>query len=523
MNIKSILLLLSLFYLPTNAQQRTISVDVNKVKGELSPSYLYCIGAGRANEGLRADWQAQLKEVQQEIGFKYIRFHGILSDDMGVYFEDQAGTPIYNWQYVDRLYDFLLTQNIKPIVELSFMPSALASDDKTVFWWKGNVTPPKDYAKWNGLITAFVKHLEERYGKEEVKTWLFELWNEPNHPAFFISNNIEFPNKLDAYMKLYSETAKAVKLVSTDYKVGGPATSGTAWISDFIELCVANNWSVDFVSTHAYGVKGDGLDEFGTKKLILRPDLDVLPSRVANSKQDILKSPRPDLPLHFTEWNTSYSPADLIHDTYFNAAYILNVLKKSENEATSMSYWTFTDIFEEAGPPKTPFHGGFGLINLQDIKKPSYFAYEFLAGLGNKELTTDDQSAIVCKDDKGNVQALFWNLTNIDFKGSYNNEYFGKEVPANSIGDVTLKVNNLQPGTYNVQVYQTGYLVNDAYTKYIQMGSPSQITKAQEKQLKEASENNPVEELTVTIKDGKFAKTLKIKENDVFFMTMTKM
>jgi xylan 1,4-beta-xylosidase len=521
MKIK-IIILLTFFYLSTNAQQRNISVDVNKVKGELSQSYLYCVGAGRANEGLRADWQAQLKEVQEKIGFKYIRFHGIFADDMGVYFEDKAGKSIYNWQYIDKLYDFLQSVNIKPIVELSFMPSALASEDKTVFWWKGNVTPPKDYAKWNALITAFVKHLEERYGKEEVKTWLFEVWNEPNHPSFFKPNTVEFPNKIDAYMKLYSETAKAIKLVSKDYKVGGPATSGTAWVSDFIKLCVENSYPVDFVTTHAYGVKGNGLDEFGTQKLILLPDLNVLPSRVAKSKNDIARSPSPNLPLHFTEWNTSYSPLDLIHDTYFNAPYILNVLKKTDKDATSMSYWTFTDIFEETGPPHTPFHGGFGLINLQDIKKPSYYAYEFLGGLGNKELKTDDESAIICKDDKDNVQALFWNLTNIDFKGSYNNEYFSKVVPANPAGEVTFKVENLKSGTYKVQIYQTGYQVNDAYTKYIQMGSPSQITKAQEKILKDASDNKPVEEFNVTVKDGKFAKTLRIRENDVFFITMTK-
>lgn len=521
MNIK-IIIVLALACFSANAQQRTISVDVNKVKGELSETYLYCVGAGRANEGLRADWQAQLKGVQEKVGFKYIRFHGIFADDMGVYFEDKTGTPIYNWQYIDKLYDFLQTVNIKPIVELSFMPSALASGNETVFWWKGNVTPPKDYAKWNGLIIAFVKHLEERYGKEEVKTWPFEVWNEPNHESFFVPSKVEFPNKIDAYMKLYSETAKAIKSVSTDYLVGGPATSGTAWVSDFIKLCTANNWPVDFVSTHAYGVKGGGLDEFGTKKLTLNPDLDILPTRVAKSKKDITTSQLPNLPLHFTEWNTSYSPLDLIHDTYFNAPYILNVLKKTEKSATSMSYWTFTDIFEEAGTPKTPFHGGFGLINLQDIKKPSYFAYEFLGGLGNKELTTTDDSAIICKDDKGNVQALFWNLTNIDFKGSHNNKFFSEVVPTKSAGEVTLNVTNLKAGKYKVQVYQTGYLVNDAYSKYIQMGSPSQITKAQEKQLKEASENKPVEVVTVTVKDGKFDKTLKIKENDVFFMTMTK-
>lgn len=521
MKIK-IILLVSLVYFSTNAQQRTISVDVNKVKGQLSESHLYCIGAGRANEGLRADWQAQLKEVQNKIGFKYIRFHGILEDDMGVYFEDHAGNPIYNWQYVDKLYDFLLSVNMKPIVELSFMPTALASEDKTVFWWKGNVTPPKDYNKWSDLITAFVAHLEERYGKDEVKTWLFEVWNEPDHRSFFKPNEIEWPNKIDAYMKLYGETAKAIKKVSDYYKVGGPATSGANWVSEFIQSCADNNYPVDFVSTHEYGVEGDGLDEFGTKKIILISDLNFVPNKVAISRDKITSSPRPNLPLHFTEWNTSYSPLDLIHDTYFNAPFILNVLKKTEKNATSMSYWTFTDIFEEKGPPHTPFHGGFGLINLQDIKKPSYYAYEFLSSLGKNELETNDESAMVCKDDQGNVQALFWNLTNVDYQGKHNKEYFSKIIPSYSVGEVTLNVNNLKIGKYKVSVHQTGYLVNDPYTKYMQMGSPSQITKAQEKELKEASANKPVEESIVEITDGKFSKTINIRENDVFFITVTK-
>ena len=144
------------------------------------------MGAGRANEGLRADWQKQLKQVKDELGFKYIRMHGLLHDDMGVYFEDKAGNPVYNFQYIDVLYDFLLSVGIKPFVELSFMPQALASGEKTVFWWKANVTPPKSYEKWARLIEALTNHFTERYGKDEVKTWYFEVWNEPNHAGILV-------------------------------------------------------------------------------------------------------------------------------------------------------------------------------------------------------------------------------------------------------------------------------------------------------------------------------------------------
>ena len=206
-----------------DARVRTITVDVNAVQGPLDTSFKECIGAGRANEGLRADWQDQLREAQRECGFKYIRMHGLLTDDMGVYKEDAHGNPIYNWQYIDRLYDFLLSIDMKPFVELSFMPKDLASGSKTVFWWKGNVTPPKSYDKWADLIRHLVTHFQERYGHDEVKTWYFEVWNEPDlHDGFWTGTR-------EDYFKLYDVTAKAIKSVSPDYRVGGPATAMGQW------------------------------------------------------------------------------------------------------------------------------------------------------------------------------------------------------------------------------------------------------------------------------------------------------
>src|SRR3984885_9851253 len=156
---------------------RDISADWQDVKGPTSQLFHECIGAGRAAEGLRAEWLNQLKMCQDEIGFTYIRFHGLLTDDMGVYSEHN-GQPQHNWQYIDQLYDSLLALNIKPFVELSFMPSALASGSKTIFWWKANVTPPKSYDKWDDLIKALAQHFTDRYGADEVKQWYFEVWNE---------------------------------------------------------------------------------------------------------------------------------------------------------------------------------------------------------------------------------------------------------------------------------------------------------------------------------------------------------
>jgi len=168
------------FSLQAQVTTRVINVDVNEISGNRSSVFQECIGAGRANEGLRADWQQQLALVQKEIGFKYIRFHGLLNDDMNVFSISKTGQPVYNWQYIDKLYDYLLSIHLKPFVELSFMPADLASGTKTVFWWKANVTKPKSYVQWDELIRQLVMHLQERYGKTELEHWYFEVWNEPN-------------------------------------------------------------------------------------------------------------------------------------------------------------------------------------------------------------------------------------------------------------------------------------------------------------------------------------------------------
>src|SRR5476651_2447256 len=428
-----------LLQLNVGLAQRTINIDANNVKQKLNNSFNFCVGAGRANEGLRADWQRQLQEVKKELGFRYIRFHGLLSDDMGVYREDKAGNAVYNWQYIDELYDFLLSIHVRPFVELGFMPNALASGKQTVFWWKGNITPPKDYAKWDALIKALVSHWTERYGAAEVKQWYFEVWNEPNLKNLFFSGDQR------EYFKLYKETANTIKSVSVDYKVGGPATAGNAWIPETIKFCVDNKVPIDFISTHTYGVKEGFLDETGEKGTIVSKDKDAVWGDMKRSRAQIDASAMPKLELHYTEWSASYTPADPIHDSYHEAAYVLNKIKNAGPYVNSMSYWTFTDIFEEAGPRATPFHGGFGLMNYQDIKKPAYYAFRFLNQLGDKELANADGASIATKDDKGNMQLLLWDFTITHPGDSVNDQNFYKrDLPAKAAASVTLNIKNVK-------------------------------------------------------------------------------
>jgi xylan 1,4-beta-xylosidase len=498
--------------------QRTVEVNMNKIKGKLPESISLCVGAGRANEGLRADWQKQLKIAHDECGFRYLRFHGLLSDDMGVYFEDKNGKPIYNWQYIDQLFDYLQQIGMKPFVEIGFMPGALASGKETIFWWKGNVTPPKDYQKWDDLIRALVSHWTERYGQKEVASWYFEVWNEPNLKGGF------FTGTQQDYFKLYKETAGAIKSVSANYRVGGPATAGNAWIPEMIDFCVKQNVPLDFISTHDYGVKQGFLDVTGNVGTILSPERNHIADDMLGSKRRIQNSALPNLELHYTEWSASYTPSDPIHDNYHEAAYILNTVKKAAPVVNSMSYWTFTDIFEEAGPRTTPFHGGFGLINYEDIKKPAFYAFKYLHELGATELLTKDSSAIVCKDDKGNLQALIWDFT-IDHPGdTVNNQVFYKrDLPAKTLPPVKLLAAGLKPGKYMLRIYQTGYGVNDPYFTYLKLGSPGQLTREQVLLIKRQNSDKPAEQMTISINSsGRFEKQLPFRQNDVFLLTLAR-
>lgn len=507
----------------TNRKQgisnRVINIDFTSEKGPLNSMFKECIGAGRANEGLRADWQQQLTYVKKECGFKYIRMHGLLTDDMGVYKEDKNGKPEYNYMYIDVLFDFLQSIGMKPFVELGFMPQALASGDKTIFWWRGNVTPPKDYEKWGALIRNLTEHFTERYGAEEVKTWYFEVWNEPNlSPGFWSGTQAE-------YFNLYKYSAIAVKSVNPAYRVGGPGTAGAAWEPEMIDFCAKNNLPIDFISTHSYGVKQGFLDEHGNGGTILDKNPMSVSGDVLQSRKEISNSSKPNLELHYTEWSASYTPSDPIHDSYHEAAYILYKLKQVGNAAQSMSYWVFTDIFEESAPRFTPFHGGFGLLNTQGINKPALYAYQFLNRLGTSELKNSDSTSWTCKDANGNIQILAWDFTNTHPGDSVNNQvYYIRDLPAKSKGKLKISISKVPEGNYSLEVYKVGYRCNDAYTSYYDLGRPSQLTKIQVDQIKKQNDGSPVTREIVFIKAGAvFSKELDIRENDVLFLNLIKL
>lgn len=459
-------------------------------------NWKYCVGTGRLGLALQKEYLEHLKLAKEAIGFEYIRGHGLLSDDVGIYREvevDGETKVFYNFTYIDRIFDSFLEIGIRPFVEFGFMPNQLASGDQTIFYWKGNVTPPKDYQKWHDLIVAVVTHFVERYGLEEVKKWPFEVWNEPNLTNFW--KDASKPE----YFKLYKITAEAVKSVHSELQVGGPAICGGAdhWITDFLNFCYEEKAPIDFVSRHAYTSRMPHKKTFEYYYQELEPPTDML-DQFKTVREMIDASQFPELPFHITEYNTSYSPINPVHDTALNAAYVARILSEGADYVDSFSYWTFSDVFEEADIPKAQFHGGFGLIGLNEIKKPTFHLFSFFNRLGEEQLYRDEKMLVTRKQD-GSISLVAWNL--VMEKGE------GHELQL----DLDL------PVSYS-EAFLTRQTVNEKHANpwrvWQEMGRPRFPSKAQVEILRQAAEPL-LTTSNLVVENGKLALSIRLEKNEV--------
>ena len=381
----------------------------------------YCVGTGRMGLALTKEYYDQLRIVQEEIGFKHIRGHGLFHEDMGIYEERKLfgkKSFCYNFTYLDRVIDSYLELGIEPFLELGFMPKALASGDQTIFYWKGNTTPPKSYEKWAKLIEATLTHLCDRYGRDRVVTWPVEVWNEPNLPGFWKGADME------EYFKLYKVSHEAVKRADARFKVGGPAVCGIKdefWIRSFLEFCRKEKLKPDFVTRHHYTTEEPEWKGHFTYQFLSDPDSGFANLQTSRDAIDSFKEFK-GLPIHITEFNTSYMPTNPIHDTNENAAYMAHQLSHLGDMNESYSYWTFGDVFEEHGIPHTQFYGGFGLVAAGGVRKPTFWTFAFfkrLEELGDRCIYKDEESVIVEDEKTGEIRGIVWNRGKKPIKKSF--------------------------------------------------------------------------------------------------------
>jgi xylan 1,4-beta-xylosidase len=440
-----------------------ITVDAAAAAQPFPHFWEHMFGSGRAILSLREGYRQDLHAVKAITAVEYVRFHAILHDEVGVYSADAHGQPVYNFSYVDQIYDGLLANGVRPFVEISFMPKELASQDvRHTFWYHPVISPPKDYKRWDDLIEAFARHLVERYGVDEVRRWYFEVWNEPN---------LDFwagAPRQETYWTLYEHTARALKRVDGGLRVGGPATAQAAWIPDFIRFTSARKIPVDFVSTHVYG--DDTPRVFGSDQPVPRREL--VCRAVAKVHKEIKESGRPDLPLLWSEFNASYANHPDVTDAPFMGPWLAETVRQCDGLVQEMSYWTFSDVFEEGGVVKTPFWGGFGLRAVGGIPKPAFNAFALLHQLGDHRFGAEVPQALLTRRSDGTLVVALWNYREVG----------ARDVP---VRHVVLSLAHSGARSAGVQVLDAAHgNFADAYQR---MGAPRYPTRPQVQELQKAA------------------------------------
>ncbi|MDR2929474.1 MAG: cellulase family glycosylhydrolase [Propionibacteriaceae bacterium] len=466
--------------------------------GVLNQAWRQCVGTGRMNLALRADYQASLAKVQSDIGFRYIRGHGLLSDDMGIFRQAESVTR-YSYTYLDQMVDSFLAVGVKPFLELGFMPSGMASGSDTVFWWKGNITPPADYDQWVRLVQAVLRHLISRYGLAEVATWPIEVWNEPNLTVFWKDADQA------EYFRLYDATARAIKQVDATLQVGGPAISpgSDQWYSDFADYVLAHDTPVDFISGHAYASGPTQHIPFGTYQTLEPPQW--LLDQFASPRDRIRDKGRlSQLPTHITEFNTSYCPDNPIHDTAYNAAFLAPVVAFGGQYADSYSYWTFCDVFEEANIPTSFFHGGFGLLGYRQIRKPTYHLYAFMAKMGS-QIMSSGPDHLVTRHEDGRLTILAWQPLGGTSDGVYGSAPFDHHITV----DVNCATDRLAMVRRRVNEH-----MGNAWTAWRELGRPQAPDLHTLDLLDEASEP-VVEHASYLAENGRVNLELTLDQHEV--------
>lgn len=412
-----------------------ITIDCGADTHSFRRHWQFCVGSGHAPLALRTDYVKMLKKVHEELGITYVRFHGIFNDDMDVVRSLADILPAkgaerfveYNFEKIGMAYDNVLACGMKPFVELSFMPRLLGSGDTVSgLFYRGNITPPADYEKWGGFIREFIGYLIRRYGREEVESWYFEVWNEPDLSVFFDGKKAD-------YFKLYETTARAIRDVDQKLRVGGPATSGSKWIDSFLSFCRETQAPLDFISTHQYagdpicGVSGGADPEAENEKMNLdflkHRDIFQKPQETGDGRKaptilegfrQIMKdqselvdlpadsfrknaamaaekaAQHGSLPLIYTEWNANAIFSAETNDTRKVAAYDLKAALDTEMTVDHSGIWCFSDLFEEFHHFQEEFHGGFGLLTSHGIPKPVYHALQMLTEVGEQRIELED-------------------------------------------------------------------------------------------------------------------------------------
>ncbi|WP_278377320.1 GH39 family glycosyl hydrolase [Sphingobium yanoikuyae] len=464
-----------------------VRIDIRRKTGPLPHIWKACVGSDRAAITLRETWRNDLRRWTNEAGTQRVRFHGIFADEMAVMTPTilSRGKVTPNFQRVDQVYDGLLANNVKPFVELSFMPKGLAAGTTSFFFYGGIITPPKANDAWADFIKAFITHLVARYGLAEVRQWPFEVWNEPNLSVFWTGTK-------EQYFEFYRVTALAIKSIDSQIQVGGPSTASAEWIADFASYCATSNTPVDFFTTHVYA--GDSQDKLFGKGTARSSQNDVIPRAIRQARGQIDASPFAGKPLWITEWSSD-SPAMITH-----------VIKESLPYCQAMSPWVMSCEYEELGIADYILKegdSGWGMISA-GIAKPSFNTYKLLNALGPERLEADGP-VLASRREDGMIAALVWNLADVTQPSGIPGLSHSRSVRGEA-KSLVVDIAGARPGQ-SVSVRYVDQERGSPMPAWREMGSPQYPSRQQIDTLRQRADIAPAQKMRLD-RQGRLALTL---------------
>ncbi|MDF2859272.1 MAG: beta,4-xylosidase with transcriptional regulator of AraC/XylS family, partial [Neobacillus sp.] len=497
---------------------KQVSISVQDKASQIVHFWKKLTTIGRAYDCLRSDLQQQIAMAARELNFQYIRFHGIFSDEMRIIAVNSDRSISYCWQYMDTFLDFLQEVRIRPFFDLTFMPSALKSKDVSIFWYKGNISAPRDIKAWLDLVRNFVRHCINRYGIDEVRLWYFEIWNEPD---------FMWAGTKEEYFIFLQETIQALLEIDGELRVAGPSILqnskfSSMTISEIVDFINEKKIKMPYFTYHIYGENDFYLNN-KDGMIPLLGGLDFVKECIDSYSSEIKKLKYPVKEIHITEFNISAVRKNYLLDTMFPACYIINSALRNLGKLDSLGFWTLSDIFEENDQLSPPFGGGFGMITTEGIKKPSYYAYFFLNMLGDELLELTDDMVITRRG--GSIQILAYNYlfydklflsgdrSSLSFEHRY--DVFEDKPPLN----ISFQLSGLS-GKYRETRYTLDRDHGSAFDLYQKMGSPDNLTISDTKYLEYAA--RPTLQIFSHNIEDDFSGTMQIPQHGICMMILEK-
>ncbi len=479
------------------AIKHEIHISVDQSSYSLIHTWKKMMAVGRASDILIRDVQDMLSHFQKTVGFEYLKICGIFSDELHIYNENSAGTPIYTFSYLDMILDFVCNENLKPWIQLSYMPEKLAKyPSKRLFGF--NVSQPQSLNAWCTLVLDFFRHIKERYGIDSIKTWKFGLWHQPDTS----SDLFGFGNEKD-FFEFYKQTYRCVKNFCPDIEFSLPPTYYIVaddyenWYLHFWEWCRTNNCTPDSLSftyydTRSFSDSNHSKESFG---FVYTMSLSENPDGLKDFVMQVLRERRQlklgNMPIYLSEWNSTPSQQDLLNDTCYKSCYIVKNILENYDRLNSFTYQALTDLMADGALPDKLFFGGLGLYTVNGIPKASYYAYTLLQQLGDQFLGRGDGYFITQKNNS--YQIMLYNYQHFNylyangerFDMTENDRYtvFADSEPV-SIG---LKLSDIQPGTYKISETYVNRTHGSAYDQWVAMGAVDLTTCEEFELLKMAS------------------------------------